>query len=95
MATKTTLTPFRRDGWETTTDVLRLYGTHEGNAKIERDVVARTGNGDVLAKHAVTTVSKADAVRLGLVGEIDVSDLTESQREWVALETAGELEVDR
>jgi len=95
MATKTnTLRPYRRDGWTTEHDTLRMYGTYDGHARIERDVLASWG-GSHIAKTITTMVSKADAVRLGLVGEIDVADLTASQREWLALETGGELAVDQ
>jgi len=95
MATKTnTLTPYRRDGWTTQEDVIRMYGTDEGHARIERHVMAEWG-GSHIGKTSVTMVPKADAVRLGLVGEINTADLSESQREWLALETGGELAVEQ
>jgi len=85
---------YERDGWETQTDRLRLYGTYDGHAKIERDVLAEWG-GSHIAKTITTMVSKSEAVRLGLVGEIDVADLSEAQREWLTLETDGELVVEQ
>jgi len=85
---------YDRDGWTTQTDTLRLYGTYDGHAKIERQIMAEWG-GSHIAKTITTMLSKADAVRLGLVGEIDVADLTDAQRKWIDLETAGDLRVEQ
>lgn len=86
--------PYHRDGWNTTHDSIDIDNRTDHGVVVAREVFAESVSGQKSVRQA-TTLSQAEAIRLGLIGGVALDELTETQRAWIDAETGGELRVQQ